>query len=204
MNKLIVEVTEENIIDLDIKIHNDSVTIREEDVIVRMVMDGDNNLKYSFNGTKKGDTYSVRVPRLKGMMSIGERECFIEVICYDRYFKAWEGVVELQEATKIEVSPKKANVMENTKIEITPTAKIVEQPKKEENVLVEDKKEEEKKDKVIEEDNKKEGDEPMFEIIMDKPIKKLKKKIVEQKKVEKKTVKKVLPKKRERMSLKVN
>ena len=141
MNKLIVEVTEENIIDLDIKIHNDSVTIREEDVIVRMVMDGDNNLKYSFNGTKKGDTYSVRVPRLKGLMSVGERDCFIEVICYDRYFKAWEGVVELQESTKIEVSPKKANVMENTKIEITPTAKIVEQPKREE-ILTEDKKEE--------------------------------------------------------------
>lgn len=203
MNKLIVEVTEENIIDLDIKIHNDSVTIREEDVIVRMVMDGDNNLKYSFNGTKKGDTYSVRVPRLKGMMSIGERECFIEVICYDRYFKAWEGVVELQEATKIEVSPKKTNVMENTKIEITPTAKIVEQPKKEENILVEDK-EEEKKVEGIEEDKKKDDDEPMFEIIMDKPIKKPKKKIVEQKKVEKKVVKKVIPKKRERMSLKVN
>ena len=202
MNKLIVEVTEENIIDLDIKIHNDSVTIREEDVIVRMVMDGDNNLKYSFNGTKKGDTYSVRVPRLKGMMSVGERECFIEVICYDRYFKAWEGVVELQEATKIEVSPKKTNVMENTKIEITPTAKIVEQPKKEENILVEDK-EEEKKVEVVEEE-KKDDDDTMFEIIMDKPIKRPKKKIVEQKKVEKKAVKKVAPKKRERMSLKVN
>ena len=184
MNKLIVEVTEENIIDLDIKIHNDSVTIREEDVIVRMVMDGDNNLKYSFNGTKKGDTYSVRVPRLKGLMSVGERDCFIEVICYDRYFKAWEGVVELQESTKIEVSPKKANVMENTKIEITPTAKIVEQPKREE-ILTEDKKEE---------------DDDTFEIIMDRPMKKPKKKITEQKKV----VKKVIPKKRERMSLKVN
>ena len=190
MNKLIVEITEENIIDLDIKIHNDSVTIREEDVTVRMIVDGDNNLKYSFNGSKKGDTYSVRVPRLKGMMSVGERDCFIEVICYDRYFKAWEGVVELQEATKIEVSPKKTNVMESTKIEITPTAKIVEQPKKEENVLSEEKKDDD--------------DEPMFEIIMDKPIKKPKKKIVEQKKVEKKTVKKVIPKKRERMSLKVN
>ena len=183
MNKLIVEITEENIIDLDIKIHNDSVTIREEDVIVRMVVDGDNNLKYSFNGAKKGDTYSVRVPRLKGVMSVGERDCFIEVICHDRYFKAWDGVVELQEATKIEVSPKKTNVMENTKIEITPTAKIVDQPKKEE-ILAEEKKEE---------------DDDTFEIIMDRPMKKNKKKITEQKKV----VKKVVPKKRERMSLKV-
>lgn len=198
MNKLIVEITEENIIDLDIKIHNDSVTIREEDVMVRMIVDGDNNLRYSFNGTKKGDTYSVRVPRLKGLMSIGERDCFIEVICYDRYFKAWEGVVELQEATKIEVSPKKTNVMEDTKIEITPTAKIVEQPKKEESILVEDK-EEEKKVEVVKEE-KKDDDDTMFEIIMDKPIKRSKKKIVEQKKVEKK----VIPKKRERMSLKVN
>lgn len=197
MNKLIVEITEENIIDLDIKIHNDSVTIREEDVMVRMIVDGDNNLRYSFSGTKKGDTYSVRVPRLKGMMSIGERECFIEVICYDRYFKAWEGVLELQEATKIEVSPKKANVMENTKIEISPTARIVEQPKKEQNVLVEDKKEEEKKVEVIEE--KKEEDDDTFEIIMDRPVRRPKKKIVEQKKV----VKKVAPKKRERMSLRI-
>ena len=199
MNKLIVEITEENIIDLDIKIHNDSVTIREEDVTVRMIVDGDNNLKYSFNGSKKGDTYSVRVPRLKGMMSVGERDCFIEVICYDRYFKAWEGVVELQEATKIEVSPKKTNVMENTKIEITPTAKIVEQPKKEENILVEDK-EEEKKVEVIEENKKEEDDGDTFEIIMDRPVKRPKKKIVEQKKV----VKKVVPKKRKRMSLKVS
>jgi len=197
LNKLIVEITEENIIDLDIKIHNDSVTIREEDVIVRMVVDGDNNLKYSFNGTKKGGTYSVRVPRLKGMMSIGERECFIEVICYDRYFKAWQGVVELQEATKIEVSPKKTNVMENTKIEISPTARIVEQPKKEQNVLVEDKKKEEKKVEVIEE--KKEEDDDTFEIIMDRPIRRPKKNIVEQKKV----VKKVAPKKKERMSLRI-
>ena len=184
MNKLIVEITEENIIDLDIKIHNDSVTIREEDVIVRMVMDGDNNLKYSFNGTKKGDTYSVRVPRLKGMMSVGERDCFIEVICYDRYFKAWEGVLELQEITKVEVNPKKSNVMENTKIEINPTVKIAEKPKKEE-ILTEDKKEE---------------DDGTFEIIMDRPMKTPKKKITERKKV----VKKVAPKKRERMSLKVN
>lgn len=199
MNKLIVEITEENIIDLDIKIHNDSVTIREEDVTVRMIVDGDNNLKYSFNGSKKGDTYSVRVPRLKGMMSVGERDCFIEVICYDRYFKAWEGVVELQEATKIEVSPKKTNVMENTKIEITPTAKIVEQPKKEENILVEDK-EEEKKAEVIEEEKKEEDDGDTFEIIMDRPIKRTQKKIVEQKK----TTKKVTPKKRKRMSLKVS
>jgi hypothetical protein len=199
VNKLIVEITEENIIDLDIKIHNDSVTIREEDVTVRMIVDGDNNLKYSFNGSKKGDTYSVRVPRLKGMMSVGERDCFIEVICYDRYFKAWEGVVELQEATKIEVSPKKTNVMENTKIEITPTAKIVEQPKKEENILVEDK-EEEKKAEVIEEEKKEEDDGDTFEIIMDRPIKRTQKKIVEQKK----TTKKVTPKKRKRMSLKVS
>jgi hypothetical protein len=199
VNKLIVEITEENIIDLDIKIHNDSVTIREEDVTVRMIVDGDNNLKYSFNGSKKGDTYSVRVPRLKGMMSVGERDCFIEVICYDRYFKAWEGVVELQEATKIEVSPKKTNVMENTKIEITPTAKIVEQPKKEENILVEDK-EEEKKAEVIEEEKKEEDDGDTFEIIMDRPIKRTQKKIVEQKKI----TKKVTPKKRKRMSLKVS
>jgi len=199
VNKLIVEITEENIIDLDIKIHNDSVTIREEDVTVRMIVDGDNNLKYSFNGSKKGDTYSVRVPRLKGMMSVGERDCFIEVICYDRYFKAWEGVVELQEATKIEASPKITNVMENTKIEITPTAKIVEQPKKEENILVEDK-EEEKKVEVIEENKKEEDDGDTFEIIMDRPVKRPKKKIVEQKKV----VKKVVPKKRKRMSLKVS
>lgn len=181
MNKLVVEISEENLIELDIKIHNDSVTINESDVKVRMVVDGDNNLSYFFDGKKSGDSYAVRVPRLKGTLGIGERECFIEVVCYDRYFKAWEGVVELQEATKVEVSPtNKNNIMENTKIEINPVAKVIEKPKQE---IIQEKNEEKieiKEDtKVIDEKTKlikekkevSKKDNVVFEIVMDRPVK---------------------------------
>lgn len=201
MNKLVVEIAEENLIELDIKIHNDSVTINESDVTVRMVVDGDNNLNYFFDGKKSGDVYAIRVPRLKGTVGVGERNCFIEVVCYDRYFKAWEGVVELQEATKIEVSPRnKNNIMENTKIEINPVARVIETPKVDKEIIKEDKKEEDVKEpeKATKEEKK---DNVVFEIVMDKPVRKNKKNnIINENK--KKVVKKPVNKKTNTLSFK--
>ena len=201
MNKLVVEIAEENLIELDIKIHNDSVTINESDVTVRMVVDGDNNLNYFFDGKKSGDVYAIRVPRLKGTVGVGERNCFIEVVCYDRYFKAWEGVVELQEATKIEVSPRnKNNIMENTKIEINPVARVIETPKVDKEIIKEDKKEEDVKEpeKATKEEKK---DNVVFEIVMDKPVRKNKKNnVISENK--KKVVKKPVNKKTNTLSFK--
>ena len=200
MNKLVVEIAEENLIELDIKIHNDSVTINESDVTVRMVVDGDNNLNYFFDGKKNGDVYAIRVPRLKGTVGVGERNCFIEVVCYDRYFKAWEGVVELQEATKVEVSPRnKNNIMENTRIEINPVARVIETPKNNKEIIKEDKKKEiEEEVKEVKEEKK---DNVVFEIVMDKPVRKTKKNntINENKK---KVVKQPVNKKRNTLSFK--
>jgi hypothetical protein len=172
VNKLIVEISEENIIDLDINIYNDSVTIKEEDVIVRMVVEGDNNLNYFFDGERSGSGYAITVPRLKGKLNAGDRSCIIEVVCHDRYFRAWEGLLELKEETKIDVKPRmKTKVIENTQINVTPTTRVI-------------KNSSEKKvaPKTSSKTNIKSND-VMFEIVMDKPVRPLKKKVVKKKKV---------------------
>ena len=156
MNKLIVEVTEENLIDLDIKIHNDRVTINEADVTVRMTIEGDSSINYSFNANRNDKGYTISVPRLNGLLPVGERNCLIEVVCFDRYFKAWEGKVELQEQTRVVVTPRnKTSMIESTKVEVTPRARVVKRPVKKAPVV----------ERVVRKRKH------VFEIIMDKKMK---------------------------------
>ena len=164
MNKIILEITEENIVDLEIAIHNDSMTINENDVAVRMVIEGDNNINYSFDAHRENNSYVVSVPRLKNTFPVGERECFIEVVCYDRYFRPWQGKVELKEETKVVVKPRnKTSIIEDTKIDVTPKARTVKSTKKTPEA---------KDTRKIKKENINKKDDVMFEIIMDKPIRK--------------------------------
>lgn len=111
MENLILEKSEDSVIDLDVKIKNDSFDINETDTVVRVVIENYDNLNYSFNGFKNGDKYSVKIPKLENIIDEGKKKCFIEVVCCDRYFKIWEGEVDITgNATQIDFNSK------NTKI----------------------------------------------------------------------------------------
>ena len=153
MNKIILEIAEENIVDLEIAIHNDSVTINESDVSVKMVIEGDNNLNYSFDAHMDNGSYVVSIPRLKNTFPVGERDCYVEVVCYDRYFKPWQGKVQLKEQTRVVVKAKnKTAIVEDTKIQAAPVART--------------------KKPVVKKRAVKKKDDLVFEIVMDKQFRK--------------------------------
>tara|TARA_R110000851_G_scaffold275040_1_gene427619 strand:+ start:1835 stop:2368 length:534 start_codon:yes stop_codon:yes gene_type:complete len=155
MNKLIVEITENNVVELDVKVENDSFQIKDSDIKVRLFIEGDNNCNLSFDAYKSGDSYSISIPRLKEMIKPGSRNSFIEVVCADRCFNAWEGKVDLIEETKIVVTPrKKNNIVEDTKIKVSPKVKVIKNDSRKSSSI------DKNKDDVV------------FEIVMDKPIKK--------------------------------
>jgi len=110
MKNLIVEKSEENVIDLDVKIKNNSFDVESNNTIVRVVIEDNNNLNYSFNGYKKGDNYSVRIPKLEGIITEGEKKCFVEVVCHNRYFRVWDGKVVIINSPQVALTSRNSRL----------------------------------------------------------------------------------------------
>jgi hypothetical protein len=126
-----VKIDQPNILEFDLDITNNS-SINTSDPDVRFTIQNE-NINVSFPVEKQDGTYKVFMPTMKQMIDVGESECMIEVIVADRYFKAWDGKIEFEEAIKVEAKMKHRPNVETIKVTAAPVVKkqrVVKEEKK--------------------------------------------------------------------------
>ena len=129
MSDISVRLDEQEELDFDISINVASNNIDEQrDVKVRFIVE-DSGINYTFNARKKEEGgYSVRIPVMEQKMHSGDKNCSLEVICNNRYFPAWQGVVNFEKSVKVEAAIIKVNRNNEPEIKVESITKNEEQP----------------------------------------------------------------------------
>lgn len=128
MSDLIIEIDQSNIVEFDIEIKSSIGSINNDNVSVNLVFEED-SYALSFNAENNNGTYEIQLPVLNSIIKEGNKNCFLEVVCQDRYFVPWRGTVELKESTKIIAKPRiKNNISEDTEISVKPRVRRANKP----------------------------------------------------------------------------
>ena len=129
MSDISVRLDEQEELDFDISINVASNNIDEQrDVKVRFIVE-DGGINYTFNARKKEEGgYSVRIPVMEQKMHSGDKNCSLEVICNNRYFPAWQGVVNFEKSVKVEAAIVRVNKKKEPEIKVESVTKKIEEP----------------------------------------------------------------------------
>jgi len=151
MSDISVRIDEQEELDFDISINVSSNSIEEQkNVRVRFIVE-DGGFNYTFNARQKEEGgYAVKIPVMEDKMKTGDKNCTLEVICNNRYFPAWNGVVNFEKSIRVE-----AAIVKNGE-DNKPPIQVASISKKSNTGVVEDVVEVDNKEKIVEEKPKEE------------------------------------------------
>ena len=175
-----VEIDQKNLVEFDIEIKSSVGKVDNKNVSVNLII-REQNLSLSFPANYSNGTYEIPIPILNSMISEGQRDCELQVVCNDRFFIPWQGTIDLKESTKVVATPKvKSNINEeDTTITVQPRVRRLEDKKPIKEKSLKEDKQEQKEEKTIKPKAKKSKEKKnvVFEIVMDKPMPKKEKRV---------------------------
>jgi hypothetical protein len=111
-------------LDFNIKIESDANNLNRDSLKVWFTIN-ESGFKYSLEAVKDESDYVVYLPKMKGLLSKGNKRCMIEVFCDGRYFVPWAEEISFEESMKVEASIGKRNLKKED-IKVSMKNRIVE------------------------------------------------------------------------------
>lgn len=109
-----IDLSEAMKLEFDVKVEG----ARGDNPVVNFVIESD-GMALKFAGTRNGASYSFDIPPLKGILPAGKKECFLECIVDDHYFKPITDTIEVIQPIVVESTVK---VAETTGLKVSAIA----------------------------------------------------------------------------------